>query len=793
MAKAFTKWRLAAVNVAMQCCHRLPQLLRPLGLRILASLAARRTDEPPKVVAFNSLGVTLARSLIHLIPALVSVSLVVINARGRFIGTELQGARGQNESKLAAIQIAAKVQVLTYTKELFIMSSLGSIILHVLRNRLLYGHGLPLGLLGSDKAFTQISFFWSVEFWGGLAAYFKKSGYASGLLLGTMLLYAGIIALFAGPATAILMLPRVMEWPVGGAIMPLNKTEAQLWPSVLDSRYAEDLVTCRNVTENLRDAQCPAAGFLSLQNNFARNWSSEGYDRFRKLDEFKITKVIYAESDWAGFEDTWAYTTHSAVTRAQDLAVYYHKWARDNLRAWHGQMNTPDDDFGLASSKEYRVETTVPMIETYNPRRGPSARKNMEYDLLDVSREIKAHMERRNITIQSPADMTAAAQRLTDIVIPIHLPASLNGSIGLVYYKSAATAASADFDILTCLVDAHWLQGRSVQYVNSLTEVNREDEASSSPDTQVRLGLTGMTANGIIPLSTEDTMQIDRGEIRISPEWFDFMSPFVTDEDMPSTPGTSSITNRTVMERFLSNYGISIAGTDGGNGFGTIWARVRLEIMLSVVLAERLSRCGMEPTYDVQPWTIDFPGWDGPGLIDWARTLVHRGPPTTRLRSIRAPESLPGGTAPALAEITMEAIFTGYAMLPTNTFDYFCMALLLSHALVALAHTVLCLTRYRGRMHETWDSTPQLVALAQQSPPAGPGLLDNTCGGVGRLRTAARVVVVEVSGVAEDGPEELQFRVRHGFRRKVAGQGHGLKGAGIVAGRKYGRKPGPRT
>lgn len=33
---------------------------------------------------------------------------------------------------------------------------------------------------------------------------------------------AGLLALFAGPAAALLMIPRQMDWPVGGGIYWLN-------------------------------------------------------------------------------------------------------------------------------------------------------------------------------------------------------------------------------------------------------------------------------------------------------------------------------------------------------------------------------------------------------------------------------------------------------------------------------------------------------------------------------------------------------------------------------------------
>lgn len=200
----------------------LPTVLRPLGLRILSDF--RNKTEPRKKVVYQSLPAVLTRSLIHLVPATVSIVLVVVNCNGIFVGRELTGESGRDDVKNAAIQIAAKIQ------ELFILSSLGSIVLHLIRERLLFGEGVALGLLGSDKAFSQVTFFLSTDFWGGFASYFgkgKSSRYwCEGLILGVLLLFGGVLALLAGPSTAVLMQPR--SQPVSRTFVSLSTIAADL-------------------------------------------------------------------------------------------------------------------------------------------------------------------------------------------------------------------------------------------------------------------------------------------------------------------------------------------------------------------------------------------------------------------------------------------------------------------------------------------------------------------------------------------------------------------------------------
>lgn len=61
-----------------------------------------------------------------------------------------------------------------------------------------------------------------------------------------------------------------------------------------------------------------------------------------------------------------------------------------------------------------------------------------------------------------------------------------------------------------------------------------------------------------------------------------------------------------------------------------------------------------------------------------------------------------------------------------------------------------------------WDSTAELVVLAQQSSPADEGLLDNTCAGVRTIRTMGRIVTVHnsSSSTVGAGTEELQLDFR---------------------------------
>ena len=84
---------------------------------------------------------------------------------------------------------------------------MGEVLLHNTLSCLLYDDGLPLGLATSGFSFVRISYFWSANLWGGLLG-LRQLRTAKTLHILSSIVLAGLLALTAGPASAILMLPR---------------------------------------------------------------------------------------------------------------------------------------------------------------------------------------------------------------------------------------------------------------------------------------------------------------------------------------------------------------------------------------------------------------------------------------------------------------------------------------------------------------------------------------------------------------------------------------------------------
>ena len=74
-------------------------------------------------------------------------------------------------------------------------------------------HGIKVALLISG------SFFWSQEFWGSTR--YEEAMLRKASIFG-LLIISGLLAVLAGPTTAVLMIPRETEWKAGGANFYLN-------------------------------------------------------------------------------------------------------------------------------------------------------------------------------------------------------------------------------------------------------------------------------------------------------------------------------------------------------------------------------------------------------------------------------------------------------------------------------------------------------------------------------------------------------------------------------------------
>lgn len=172
------------------------------------------------------------------------------------------------------------------------LASLTVIALQELRHDLIYGEGVPFGLLSSGLAFVQPSYFWSPAFVFS-AKYSLSSIRRCRFYL--LLILLGLVAATIGPSTAVLMLPYIQAYPAGETLYYINATADQLWPTSINSSLENPACFLPNATEY---ATCPSGGYASLKDNFG-TWH---YGAFRagtdSRDSPRHRAAAFTDGNW---------------------------------------------------------------------------------------------------------------------------------------------------------------------------------------------------------------------------------------------------------------------------------------------------------------------------------------------------------------------------------------------------------------------------------------------------------------------------------------------------------------
>ena len=117
--------------------------LRAVGLELLSLLQiktkrSRGEGELAKPVIQKSLSIALTRCCVHILPILVSITIISLNLGHLFLGSTIPGFILDNSITIAIFQVLAKLQ------ELLIIASLATLVFEVVRDLMIFGDGVPL-------------------------------------------------------------------------------------------------------------------------------------------------------------------------------------------------------------------------------------------------------------------------------------------------------------------------------------------------------------------------------------------------------------------------------------------------------------------------------------------------------------------------------------------------------------------------------------------------------------------------------------------------------------------------
>ncbi|OQV00450.1 hypothetical protein CLAIMM_05942 [Cladophialophora immunda] len=213
-------------TVPSRAGHAVRLALRKAKLQILPQLTKWKGHrEEPKVVMYKNRGIALLDILTNAVSLGGVLTLLVLNINTLFIGS-------LSTSAVAAFQFAAKLL------ELLMQASLAVVMLDAIRWQIVRNQDLPLGGLVAPLRTTDVSYLWSLEFWGSLTSKSWR-GYRKAYL-GFLIFATIVLAALVGPSGAVALVPRQITHSTAEYLNILNPLD-DLFPhsiSYLDSGTA---------------------------------------------------------------------------------------------------------------------------------------------------------------------------------------------------------------------------------------------------------------------------------------------------------------------------------------------------------------------------------------------------------------------------------------------------------------------------------------------------------------------------------------------------------------------------
>ncbi|KAI9857254.1 MAG: hypothetical protein M1824_004930 [Vezdaea acicularis] len=675
----------------------------------------------------------MARSWVHLMPVGVSIVLIAYNLKGWYIGQTLDGKFGTNRTKLAALQVAAKIQ------ELLVTGSLASIVSHIIQYKLCFGDGIPLGLLSSGYHITQLHFLWSSELWGSVESRPFRQLFKQKLI--ALLIVFVIVLVLVGPASAVLMIPSTKWWWAGGTSFYLQGSEDDLWPSNLTQAHTGGPECTTGVMSN-NNHRCMSGGYPAILNHImALQPPSQGRPNggFSMLtQDTGIRKNIHGAIRYGGTQrDTWAVDIHAATAAVSGIVGDGYNMAKSQAGGQYWRY-IDGPGVGYVDVQLPAVRTACSPFKMYHqndssmafpvmPQVGPWAPGAAGFNAIpldgpieilnftDVFKNMWVSFGKENGTYSIQNDSSVR----TEWVI---LPRQYGWvTSGLAFFGPALNNGTARIGA-GCAIDARWFQGMNWAdwdyFEGAISSTMKAFFIESDPPTAQNVPEQWFSPD------TEGNWR----SIGASSDWLQTVSPKI-DEQNVRDDGSPQLTT---LENILNAGQLN----DNSNLQNPNYYTPYLEYMLSITTADAISRVGWvnqeigntSALYDNVP--------------DSPLQFMHGG------NAFRRP-SIPGVP---FTELRMRARVQGYAFHAETITEYGAIAVLSLYLLIAMTH-ILVLYFWKSRTSICWDTSTELLALALNSKPA-PNALGNTCTGIRRFKTMAQKAKVRE---VDNGGEELQL------------------------------------
>ena len=635
--------------------------------------------------------------------------LVILNWRGYYIGGELAGAVGQDDAKFIGLQFAAKLHELT------INASLTTVILSYIRHELLKDSGLPFGATVAGLQFKEISYLWSMEFWGTVLASWKKRWDKMVLIL--FIFTCAALAVSAGPASATLMRPRNDSWPAGGTDFWLA-----LPPDQLYSTNASATQVAASCMIDTGDLGCPSGGWQTIAENYLGFYQSRrrvGYiPDYVLVPGEKAVRALraFSRSDTFQFTGSLTLATVGSSSVADALVETGRLWA---WAAFDWRYNGTDERFWSRTDATYTVKAQQPLVHarcvSYNASSYASGLLNTSastmaiYDLANPD-YFNAHDDFALLTynytndkevrslVQNFLDSEAAPQVIW-ATVPQSDGSALGASLNLPMEGNNASL------LFQCTIAARMGPGRLTSTRDNLMVVKGADTANvyDHGNTYPRISIDPAWAAFLNPTISSSNSTAFQYMMRVAG---------ILDDASITIPGDLETFVNSLLPIIESILSLSVVNGLARRDFGVGFAGTLLGNTDGLDLVDY----SLSDNDDVEDDSWECNAWCGQLLPSGSYTMTYGGN-AFNTSSIEQSNS---------TKLTMNADASGYAYNPRGSAAKFSMFALLLYVFIALSHM-----GYTLRSWETsssWDSISELVALAMRSDP--PERLVNTGAGI---------------------------------------------------------------
>ena len=692
------------------------------GLTSMGKQASK--TEPRKVVVTSSLSGTVRPCLVHIIPILTSGAIIAVNVHGVFIGIDFPGALKSDTMTLLGLQVAAKAQ------EILVVASLSQIIFQFVRHELLFGDGLPLGLIGSGFTFSTLGFYFTKEFYGALTylASQRKRGRKIAFLF--LLVVCGLTSLLAGPASAVLLVPKTQAYPAGGTKFYLNGTEEDFWPKDL-SDVSELRHLCSS-TNSTSLGICPGGGFVSLQ----QQWASLNYTNFILQNIPDYAKEI------SGSRFYWP--VHSRASQIPPL------YAVGDPRQDRPDISSPKPYTWIVQAHAAAAVTLQRLASDW--WNVVSSRLGVDPLLVD-DRNIQASVlsSISSVRCADPQNMSISDNTIQFPTIQGRFTWSSNApfidpglnSTAVDHVRFHWVHLTSDFGAVSIggVFESPWVSdqksrlvvGCSVQtgWVPTQLLSNSYNFWSGWYPWGIQFGGRTPSWNNV---ADGEELHPTNGRIALGDDWLNLLTPPAT--QLQTGSGSLSTIETILQDVGLASTATSVAGTTLTSDWLesdrlSMAGKTRfLEAIICSIISDGLSRSGSHRIFDTT----------GPAST-WPLAMYNQ-------RADFEDQILKGGSAFELPDATSGEFTTLEASMRVSGFSYrvslagfLSISLLLVYVLMAVIH--ICWLLKKRRTSRSWNTISELIALAQNSRPALQSL-KNSGAGIKSMKTFGQVAKIRI-------------------------------------------------